>query len=163
MACDARAGIGHKDAPIPWDCPEDRAFFRGIIGSSALIMGHKTYATFSPSFKCGRKIFLFSKTLLELPDTVPTVLVNSWTHFERLCLPSPTFMIGGSEIASLFFEKQALWYFILSHIHGGPYASDRFLHTLPLHTWSCHTLYTSYGFTVKSYKNPLPSFQNRFL
>lgn len=43
-AVDEAGGIG-INGKLPWDVPEDRAFFRHIVENQAVVMGHKTSPT----------------------------------------------------------------------------------------------------------------------
>lgn len=44
IAAAASNGVIGRNGRIPWDIPEDRAYFRRITEGSAVIMGRRTYA-----------------------------------------------------------------------------------------------------------------------
>lgn len=153
MACDQHYVISNQGA-LPWDCPEEIAFYRSMIKNQIVIMGYTTYTQMPAKFLEEHTVVVFSRR--HRNETNPLIkIVSSLVDFyqlEDLPADKPCFIIGGAEIASLFLENNAIDYFYLSEIEGY-YPGDIFF---PIHLLNQHqrTLYhCGTSFKVYCYRN----------
>ncbi len=119
MACDQHYVISNKGA-LPWNCPEEIAFYRGMIKNQIVIMGYKTYAQMPLSFLEEHTVVVFSKEhhneIHRLAKIVSSL--DALHQLNDLPADKQCFMIGGAEIAKLFLENKAIDHFYLSEIEG---------------------------------------------
>ncbi|MCK9369780.1 dihydrofolate reductase [Candidatus Dojkabacteria bacterium] len=111
-AIDATWGGFSNKGEIPWNIPEDFKHFKEITTGSGVVMGRKTYEDINKrlgdkaieSVLPGRKCFVVSRTLTELPNAV---VVPNIRHVEYLTdePEKPIFIIGGRRV---FVEGIAL-------------------------------------------------------
>jgi dihydrofolate reductase len=151
MACSTNYVISNKGA-LPWHCPEEIAFYRGMIRHQIVIMGRKTFDEMPAAFPNDHTVIVFSRTSR---GSGPVTFVSSLTEFNDLkCLPQDKhcFMIGGGEIAALFLENNALDRFFLSRIDGD-YSGDMFFPIALLEHHSCVMHKKEPSFTVYCYDN----------
>lgn len=105
VACDQYGIIGDKGR-IPWNVPEDMAFFRKMTSGHIVIMGRKTFDSLSSPLK-NRINIVITRDPVE-PDTSVLYYRNMDTIFptiENLKSIYPdkkVFVIGGNEIYTLF-------------------------------------------------------------
>ena len=96
MVAIARNGAIGKNGDLPWDYPEDRAWFEEMTRGHVVIMGKRTYEEAGPPF--GLTSFVVSKTLL-LPTPAPQNVFVVETLDEALtrawALDPMPFIIGG--------------------------------------------------------------------
>lgn len=130
MACDQHYVISNK-GELPWDCPEEIAFYRGMIKSQIVIMGYKTYEQMPPRFIEEHTVVVFSKKHRDHLNPLVSIVssLDEFHHLKNLPIDRQCFMIGGAEITTLFLENKAIDHFYLSEIEGH-YPGDVFF---PIH------------------------------
>jgi dihydrofolate reductase len=98
----ARNGVMGKDGQLPWDLPEDRAFFRDQTMGHAIIMGRKTWDERGAPLP-GRRNIVVSRSgnVSGQPDDREVVrTIEEAISLARGADPSP-FVVGGAEIFRL--------------------------------------------------------------
>lgn len=128
MACDKHYAISHQ-GKLPWHCPEEVAFYRGMIKSQIVIMGRKTFDEMPASFPQEHTVIVFSRTPRRLRHVTFVSSLNEFYGRRDLPQEKRCFMVGGGEVASLFLENNLLDRFYLSEIDGS-YPGDVFF---PVH------------------------------
>jgi dihydrofolate reductase len=98
----ARNGVMGKDGQLPWDLPEDRAFFRDQTMGHAIIMGRRTWDERGAPLD-GRRNIVVSRSgnvsgQTDDRDVVHTI--EQAIALARTTDPSP-FVVGGAEIFRL--------------------------------------------------------------
>jgi dihydrofolate reductase len=93
----ARNGVMGKDNKLPWDLPEDRAFFRDLTMGHAIIMGRRTWDERGEPLPGRRNIVVsrtgaVSGTGREVVSTVEDAITLA-----RATDPDP-YVVGGAEI-----------------------------------------------------------------
>jgi len=96
----ARNGVMGKDGKLPWDLPEDRAFFRDQTMGHAVIMGHRTWDERGEPLPGRRNIVVsrsgaVSGTGREVVATIEEAIARA-----RQTDPDP-FVLGGAQIFRL--------------------------------------------------------------
>ena len=106
-----RNGVIGVDGKIPWDCPEDRKFFKELTEGHVVVMGRKTYESLPEKFKLNglpdRENIVMTRnshnyknnTNLSFFDTSPEDIIDyviSETEGMKI------FIIGGEEIYKLW-------------------------------------------------------------
>ena len=129
-ACDTQGGMGYQGT-LPWDLPQEKAFFRKQTLHQTLIMGHTTYLGLPQSLLLNRDFIVLTKTNKE---SLTPHLFYARDDLESLQLAKQfprqkSYVIGGSLIFNLFFSKKAIYELYLTFIPG-TYLSDTFF---PLH------------------------------
>lgn len=150
MACDPRGVIGCKGR-IPWHCPGDLEHYRKITANQLLIMGYYTYLSM-PQHALEKKTHLvFSRTHQQIKKDCPTRFISSWEEFLKLKITQGC-MIGGSQIARLFLEKNALQSMILTHIQD-EYEGDAYFPLDKIKNWPSKILSKTPHYTIVHYEN----------
>lgn len=93
----ARGGVIGKDGKLPWDLPEDHAFFLEMTRGHAVIMGHATYDEVGRALPDRRNLVVSRNSSLVLPDAEVFSSVERAIESARRTDPDP-FVIGGAEI-----------------------------------------------------------------
>ncbi|MDF1757910.1 MAG: dihydrofolate reductase [Legionellaceae bacterium] len=118
LACDQRGVIAYQNK-LPWDCPEDRLFYKTLITNHQIIMGRKTFIHYDKNFLMQHDSIVFSKTLLKNTIDMPSVKIVSTINELFKILPNEQcFMIGGGELTRFFIENNLLTDFYLTEISG---------------------------------------------
>ena len=155
IACDPR-GVMALNHRLPWDYPEDAAFFRTTTKNQIIILGHTTFLELSPSFIEQRYCIVFSN-VTHLPHvTGHVVYVSSMAAFEQLdCIPSDRscYMIGGAQVARLFLENNRLDDLLLTEIITS-YPGDSFFPLEWIAKWPVTCLKKTVDFSINHYVNP---------
>jgi dihydrofolate reductase len=96
----AKNGVMGKDGGLPWDLPEDRAFFRDSTMGHAVIMGHRTWDERGEPLPGRRNIVVSRSGPVSGSgrEVVPTI--EEAIALARTTDPSP-FVVGGAEIFRL--------------------------------------------------------------
>lgn len=131
MASDPSGAIGLNGA-LPWYCPDDLKFFETITRDQVMVMGGKTYESLPNKLQRG-KIIVFSRK--HSYDNVVTV--RSMEEFMRCGQyqnEKKHFVIGGAEIAGIFFEMNMISSFILTKMRK-IYTADTYLDLACLRKW----------------------------
>lgn len=152
MACDSGHHIANQGV-LPWSCPEEVAFYRGLIKSQIVVMGYETYKQMPSSFIEEHHVVVFSKKH-QSDVALPAICVGSLEEFKMLKnLPvnRKYFMIGGAKIAKLFLENNLIDDFYLSEIHGN-YPGDVFFPINLLDKFKSSIFLSNPSFTVNYYE-----------
>ncbi len=145
MAATAEGIIGQGDH-LPWSYPDEQEIFRARTRDAVVVMGRKTFEAIPQAFFAERTPIVFSRSRLLSARTARDVsgfLDLLSTHYQD----RPVFMIGGGELASLFFKEKVLTDFILTRIHK-PYAGDVRLDLWYLENWSEKMLSQTPDYTI---------------
>jgi dihydrofolate reductase len=102
IAAVARNGVMGKDGGLPWDLPEDRAFFRDMTMGHAIIMGRRTWDERGAPLPGRRNIVVsrtgaVSGTGREVVSTIEDAIILA-----RATDPDP-YVVGGAEIFRLAY------------------------------------------------------------
>ena len=119
MACDQHYVISNK-GQLPWNCPNEIAFYNNMIKNQIVIMGHKTYQEMSVNFFENHITVVFSKKARNESNPLVTIVssLDEFYHLKNLPKQKQCYMIGGAEIATLFLKNKAIDHFYLSEIKG---------------------------------------------
>ncbi len=96
-AFDKNQLIGNGNA-LPWNIPEDLAYFKKLTSGNTIVMGRKTYESIGRPLPNRRNIIL-SRNISSSPDVE---VFNDYQQILQLSVNEPIFVIGGSEIYRLF-------------------------------------------------------------
>lgn len=97
VAAVARNGVIGRNGTLPWDFPEDRAYFRQLTTGGVLIMGRRTFEDIGRPLP-GRVTIIVSKTLHI--ETEPLRTASSLDEALRMAQPlqKEIFLCGGADI-----------------------------------------------------------------
>jgi len=153
MACDQHYVISNK-GELPWDCPEEIAFYRSMIKNQIVIMGYKTYEQMPSHFFEEHSVVVFSKKHRDHLNPLVTMVssLDEFHHLKNLPKDKQCFMIGGAEIATLFLENKAIDCFYLSEIEGN-YPGDVFFPINLISPYQRIVHLTGSCFKVYEYRN----------
>lgn len=118
VACTPTGIIGN-DNKIPWYIPEDLHHFKNITENGIVVMGRKTFESL-PNGKLKNRINvvitrsffsvemnnLYGDVIFANENTVDSILFTLWENTKK-----SIFIIGGSEIYNLFFDRCAIFHF----------------------------------------------------
>ena len=152
MACGKNYVISNK-GELPWHCPEEVAFYRGMIRNHIVVMGRKTFDEMPIAFPEEHTVIVFSRTLKSSGRVTFVSSLHEFHDLKNLPQDKHCFMIGGGEMASLFLRNNAIDRFYLSEIPGD-YPGDTFfpINLLKHHPCVMHKKESS--FTVYCYDMP---------
>ena len=153
MACDPNGLIG-QDGHLPWHYPDELEHFRALTQGQTLIMGRKTFESLPNALLSDRHYIVFSKGKNNAADA-RILFVNSidaCLQAISLLESDICYMIGGGQIAELFFAENLLTEFILTQIKK-QYAGDVFLPTAILN-WPHTPIKQTADFSINHYFNP---------
>ena len=153
MACDPNGLIGAGDH-LPWHYPEELAHFRTVTQGQTLIMGRKTFDGLPSSLLLGKHYLVFSRKKNKMTDPQVQFVdsIDACLHALHLLEANICYMIGGGEIAALFFAENLLTEFILTRIQK-KYSGDVFLPTAILN-WPHIPIKQTSDFLIDHYFNP---------
>ena len=121
--CDPRGVMG-KGGNLPWHFPEDLRFFSDTVAKYPLVMGYRTCVSL-PDKYFDRLVFVFTRQIREAQRG--EIFVHSIEEFLTLVKTIPLlYIIGGSEIFTLFLQNKLIDEFLLTEIYQ-PYEGDAFL------------------------------------
>lgn len=153
MACDPNGLIG-KGGHLPWHYPEELEHFRAVTHRKTLIMGRKTFDGLPNTLLSDRHCIVFSKgkntganAQVLFVDSIDACLQAISLLESNIC-----YMIGGGQIAELFFAENLLTEFILTRIKK-QYSGDVFLPTAILN-WPHTPIKHHTDFLIDHYFNP---------
>jgi len=107
VAMDAERVIG-RGGGLPWDLPEDRAYFRRTTMGHPVIMGRKTYDSIGSPLKGRRNIVLSRST--ERLVAGATVVASPDEALAAAGRAEEVFVIGGAEVYALFLPMASRLY-----------------------------------------------------
>src|SRR5262245_44331457 len=97
IAAVSRNGVIGKAGKVPWDLPEDRAYFRGATMGHAIIMGRRTWDETGRALDGRRNIVVSRSSDLALPGAEVVSTLEQAIALARRFDAEP-FVIGGAEI-----------------------------------------------------------------
>lgn len=117
VAIDENNGIG-LDGKIPWKVSEDMEFFKSKTEYNVVVMGYKTFESLRKPL-CNRlNVVLTRKNCIPTPSDENLLFVNDidqleqidYTKYKFLNKDFKKFIIGGTQIYDLFFDKcETFW------------------------------------------------------
>lgn len=97
IAAVAKNGVIGRNGTLPWDFPEDRAYFRRLTRGGALIMGRRTFAEIGHPLP-DRATVIVSRTLRMEGENLHTACsLDEAIRMAELLRPE-IFLCGGAEI-----------------------------------------------------------------
>ncbi|MBN2880460.1 dihydrofolate reductase [Candidatus Woesearchaeota archaeon] len=122
IAAIARNGVIGCYGKLPWDIPEDMAYFRRVTSGGVLIMGRKTFE--SVGVLPNRFTIVLSNVLMgEDEDFVYISSVSDAIQYASRLGASEVFVCGGSKIYSEFLDVVDRMY--ITHLNDD-YEGDSF-------------------------------------
>jgi dihydrofolate reductase len=97
IAAVAKNGVMGKDGRLPWDLPEDRAFFRDMTMGHAIIMGHRTWDERGVPLPGRRNIVVSRSGAVSGEGREVVRTIEDAITVARATDPDP-FVVGGAEI-----------------------------------------------------------------
>jgi dihydrofolate reductase len=118
VACTTTGIIGNNNK-IPWYIPEDLQHFKTITENGIVVMGRKTFESLpngklknrinvviTRSFFSVEKNSLYEDVIFANENTIDSILYTIWKNTNK-----SIFIIGGSEIYNLFFDRCDIFHF----------------------------------------------------
>lgn len=97
IAAVSHNGVIGKDGKLPWDLPEDRAFFRAMTVGHAVIMGRRTWDERGAPLPGRRNIVVSRSGAVSGTGRQVVRTVEDAIALARVTDPDP-FVVGGAEI-----------------------------------------------------------------
>jgi dihydrofolate reductase len=98
----ARNGVMGKDGKLPWDLPEDRAFFRASTLGHSVIMGRRTWDERGAPLDGRRNIVVSRSGHVDGAGRDVVSTIEDAIALARATDPDP-FVVGGAEIFRVAF------------------------------------------------------------
>ena len=98
----ARNGVMGKDGKLPWDLPEDRAFFRDMTMGHAIIMGRRTWDERGAPLTGRRNIVVSRSGAVGGTGREVVRTIEEAITLARVTDPDPI-VVGGAEIFKAAF------------------------------------------------------------
>ena len=127
-AFDQNQLIGDGNA-LPWNIPEDLAYFKKITTGKTVVMGRKTYESIGRPLPNRRNIVL-SNHMQSLPNIE---VIKDYQQVLELAASESVFIIGGSEIYKLFLPFVTSLY--ITHIDS-EFQGDTYFPSINLDNWA---------------------------
>ncbi|HQU08433.1 MAG: hypothetical protein B7X06_00875 [Verrucomicrobia bacterium 21-51-4] len=87
-----------KDGKLPWNIPEDLAWFKEATSGHAIVMGRKTFDSINRRLLPNRKTIIVSRTLKPLDVPAGAIVISSLEELDTLEISTDIFIVGGAEI-----------------------------------------------------------------
>lgn len=100
VAMDRNRVIG-KDNKLPWHLPGDLAYFKRVTTGHTIIMGRKTFESIGRALPNRRNVVLTKNTSFKAEGCD---IVHTYDEVIALCREEECFIIGGSELFTLFWD-----------------------------------------------------------
>jgi dihydrofolate reductase len=112
IAAIAKNGVISKNNKMPWNIPEDLAYFYKMISGKTIIMGRKTFESIGHPVKNSENVVLSHDQSLHLPGCV---VVHSFAEILRRFenRSDEIMIIGGAAIFEYFLPKVSRMYLTL--------------------------------------------------
>jgi dihydrofolate reductase len=123
VAAIAKNGVIGKDNKLPWDIPEDLAYFYKLVSGKPVVMGHKTYESIGgPIINAKKNVVLSRDRLLQLPRCMVVHSISDVLALYRNSIEE-VMIIGGASIYEQFlpFANKMYLTFISNDISGDVY------------------------------------------
>lgn len=100
---------------LPWDCPDEKQFFKNTINNQPMIMGMKTYNS-SPKWVQNQQnnIILSRNIFIENMNKNDAIILNDIKNIHQYLIKPQYFMIGGAEVCKLMLEYNLVDSFLLT-------------------------------------------------
>lgn len=135
MACDPQGVIGNK-GQMPWSYTKEFEYFYQTVKNNIIVMGRKTFDSIPTKILKNCICIVFSRnTPLQSYNNI--FFIKSLDDFWQVIKPftdKKFFMVGGTEIATLFLEQNLIDEFLLTKINKN-YDGDTFLPLNLLAEW----------------------------
>lgn len=161
MAADPNGVVG-MDGKLPWSYPEEYEHFKRTVRGHVMIMGRKTFIdTPTDVLKASDNIILTrdKENSCFTDGEVKPYLASSLDEIKILLdtvfKDRKIFMVGGSEVARIFFEANLVNEFILTKIHQC-YEGNCILDLSYMKDWNREQLETNDNYTIYRLVNPNP-------
>lgn len=131
MACDHNGVIAYK-GELPWNCPDDLAFYTDAIIGQVIIMGRATYEAMDKKLlkKCFAIVFTLNSHNCPKPKAGDKVVfvsnLDEFLHLKDVPKDKAWYMTGGAMLAGFFLQHDLLDDFYLTYIEG-EHPGDTFL------------------------------------
>lgn len=152
-ACDPKGVMG-RNGKLPWHYPEDLKHFLYTVCASPIIMGYQTFLSLPARYFDQRMGIVFSRREF-LPDkNLNLLFVSSLSEFLALeGVFKDLYVIGGSQIYSLFLKENLLTEFILTRFKSY-HEGDTFFHLSLLDGWLNFKIQENCDFCIHQYFPP---------
>lgn len=162
MAADPEGVVG-KDGKLPWNYPDEFEHFKSTTRGHVMIMGRKTFVDTPVDVLQQTTPIVFSRNREhpcfknpEVNCTVVSTLHELVPVIESVCNDNQKiYMIGGGELAKIFFKANVISEFILTKIHKS-YPGDSYLDIHHMKDWNRTVLKETQDYTIYSVANPTP-------
>ena len=113
-----------KDNKLPWDIPEDAAYFYQEVKGKPVVMGRRTYESLGEPIKDSENIILSHDESLKMPGCLVLHSVQQVLDYYR-DFQQEVMIIGGAPIYSAFlpFANRLYLTFIDQEVEGNVYFS----------------------------------------
>jgi dihydrofolate reductase len=98
----SRNGVMGKGGKLPWDLPEDRAFFRDLTMGHSIIMGRRTWDERGAPLTGRRNIVVSRSGMVSGTGREVAKTIEDAITLARATDPDP-FVVGGAQIFQLAF------------------------------------------------------------
>ena len=114
---------------LPWNIPEDLAYFKKVTMGKTIVMGRKTFESIGRPLPKRRNIILSKHMQLQ-----PKIeIISEYQQVLNIALSEPTYIIGGAEIYKLFLPFTTSLY--ITHIDKA-FHGDTFFPTINWRNWT---------------------------
>ena len=149
------SGVIGLNGKIPWRYTNELEHFQKVTKGQTVVMGRKTFNEME-NLKLleERKSVVFTRSPLLLNKNATNIrFVNSLNAFTKLNFiqEKKIYMIGGSEIAELFFKKNMLEKFLLTKIHK-EYDGDTYFPLSLIKEWRTEKIIENKNYNIYQYK-----------
>lgn len=145
-------GVIGKGNALPWHYKDELNHFRKITNNQVMVVGRKTFES-APSTLFKKKPIVFSKTMQSSERYMVTRSITEFLRYlDSINLPE-IFMIGGAEIAELFFKENLISEFFLTKIHKD-YDGDITMDLKFFDNWQQILLTQTDNYTIYKLINP---------
>lgn len=154
MAASPEGVIG-KDNNLLWNHPDELAYFKQTTKGQVIIMGRKTFEALPASVFLERTAIVFSKNH-PLATRINHQAVSNLDDFREVVKSlnnQQFFMVGGAQIAHLFFKENLLTEFFLTKINQS-YLGDTYLDFNFFANWPEEIINSSANYTIMKLTNP---------
>ena len=150
-----REGIVGHGLDLPWSYPDEYDHFLNTTDGHVIIMGRQTYEASGIELMKNRHAIVFSQSVRTLPHAkvVPSLNACLDTLKPLESSEKKIFMIGGAQLAHLFFEANLISSFILTEIHKN-YGGDIRLNLDYFRKWKRTEISAKSHYTIYNLENP---------
>lgn len=149
-----REGIVGYGSDLPWSYPDEYDHFLNMTDGHIIIMGRQTYEASGIELMKSRHAIVLSQSVHTLPHAKVAPSLDECLNTLKTLETSQKkiFMIGGAQIAHLFFEANLISSFLLTEIHKN-YKGDIRLNLDYLQGWKRTEISTNPHYTIYNLDN----------